>query len=472
MALIEGITSAAGAEVDTTPKALRAIIYDSAGNPLSQVDGSAPATVYGIPGLGLNDGRLVTNRSDRFGSQAIATNAPFLSESFEGTTTHPMRWLITNTTMAATQTTVGGLLFNSGAITTINTGYMIKSTRQFRKVQRMPLQAKFRARLNHVNNSVMELGFGDAAAFNGVNTVGAYWQRTAAGVMQPVLTFNSVDITGTNIAGSLNTNSYYTFDVLLDDDEAQFFCQDTSTGLIISRQVIPMPLSAQRLFSSTATQALARLYNTATPPASAPQMILTDVAVVGLDANYNFLAPHVFSGEGRAGYEHPFTGVQTAQFANSAAPANAVLNNTAASYAALGGLFSLVAVAGAATDFPLFGYQVPVPANFMCTGIDIETWNTGAAVATTPTLLVWGLATQLTAASLATAAHARIPIGVQSLPVGAAVGAKADRISKQFQTPVFCSSGRFIDIILRMPVGTATASQVIQGMVNVEGYFC
>lgn len=39
-----------------------------------------------------------------------------------------------------------------------------------------------------------------------------------------------------------------------------------------------------------------------------------------------------------------------------------------------------------------------------------------------------------------------------------------------FDTPVYCASGRFLHIILRIPVGTATASQVIAGMVSVNGY--
>ena len=51
------------------------------------------------------------------------------------------------------------------------------------------------------------------------------------------------------------------------------------------------------------------------------------------------------------------------------------------------------------------------------------------------------------------------------------VGAKAERISKAFRTPLHCPFNRFVHVILRMPVGTATASQVIAGMVNIEGYF-
>ena len=173
----------------------------------------------------------------------------------------------------------------------------------------------------------------------------------------------------------------------------------------------------------------------------------------------------------RSGWENPFTGAQLAQWANSAEPANATLSNTTAGYTTLGGKFQFAAVAGAATDYALFGFTVPTPATLVVTGIDIEAWNLGAAVATTPTLLTWALGFGSTAVSLATATVTRVPIGAQSFPVGAAIGAKAERISRTFRTPVSVGAARFLHVILRMPVGTATGSQVVAGMINIEGYF-
>ncbi len=100
---------------------------------------------------------------------------------------------------------------------------------------------------------------------------------------------------------------------------------------------------------------------------------------------------------------------QTANYANTAAPASATLSNTAAGYTTLGGQWQFAAVAGAETDYALFGFQVTAAAaasankNLFITGIRIEAVNTGAAVATTATLLQWGLAVGGTAVSLATA---------------------------------------------------------------------
>ena len=457
--------------VDPTSNAARMSLYDSTGQNLAYAHSDQPTTPRGIMAMGLNDESVHPIRLDRIGSLASATHTMLLQDSFESTVTNPMRWLVTSTTMSATQTTISGLLFNSGAITTVNTGYMLKSSAIFMKCQKSPLQAKFRARLNHYNNSVMELGFGDAATFNGANTTGAYWQMTASGVLQPVVTFNSVDITGTDIRSSISTSNYYTFDVIMDDDEANFICQDTSTGLIISDQSIKLPLTGGRLLSSTQIPVMARLYNTGVAPATAPQMSLTDVYVLALDNFQNKPWSTVLACNYRAAPNHPFTGAQLPSYANSAAATSATMSNTTPSYTTLGGLWQFAARTGAATDYALFGFTVPTNSNLVVTGIDIESYNTGAAVVTTPTLLLWSCAVGATAGSLTTAPISRMTLGVQSFPVGAVVGASAQRISKIYSTPLVVPSGRFFHIILRMPVGTNTASQVIAGMVTIDGYF-
>ena len=241
--------------------------------------------------------------------------------------------------------------------------------------------------------------------------------------------------------------------------------------MIISKQSIKVPLTGVRMMSTTQIPVMARCYNTAVAPTAAPQLVIADAYVALLDANLNMPYSHVKASQHRDAAKHPHTGAQLAQWANSAEPTSATLSNTAAGYTTLGGRFQFAAVAGAVTDYALFGFQVPSPSTLLITGIDIDTWNTGAAVATTPSLLTWGVATDLTAVSLATAGAARVGIGSQSLAVGAAAGANATRISKQFQTPLVTGPGRYVDIILRMPIGTATASQVIAGMVNIEGYF-
>lgn len=473
MAVIQSGASADFLTIDPISKAARATLYDVNGNNVTYLGDAQPAvgSYSGFLSMGVNDRTVLPARMDRFGGLATAVHTPMLHSSFEGTTVNPILWSLVATTMTATQTTVGGLLFNSGNITTVNTGYMIISAKKHLKTQRCPLQAKIRNRVNHFNNSVAEFGFGDATTAIAAHTTGFFWRWNASGAVIPVVVYNSGELTGDDIRSSLNTANYYTWDVFCDDDEATFTCQDTNTGLLISKQSIKLPLTGQRLLSSSQLSAFSRLYNTATAPGTAPQMFLTDFYSLVLDVNQNKPWSHVMAGMERGFTGNPFTGAQLAQWANSAEPASATLSNTAAGYTTLGGKFQFAAVAGAVTDYALFGFQVPAPANLMITGCSIDTWNTGAAVATTPTLLTWALGVGSTAVSLATATVNRVGLGAQAFPVGAAIGAKAERIQVSFQSPLSVPSGRFLHAILRMPVGTATASQVIAGMVNFEGYF-
>jgi hypothetical protein len=168
---------------------------------------------------------------------------------------------------------------------------------------------------------------------------------------------------------------------------------------------------------------------------------------------------------------------QTANYPNSAAPVLATLSNTAAGYATKGGQFSFAAVAGAETDYALFAYPVPAGQTLIVRGIWIDTMNTGAAVATTATWLQWSLGAGASAVSLATAegaatkAPARLAIGNQVFPITASVGAQATRLDVNLDAPIVVNAGEYLHIIVKMPLGTATASQVIRGVVGVNGFF-
>jgi len=463
--------------VDAASKAARTTLYDHEGARISKNHGeNEGATDHFLPSGGRNDGSYRFSRVDRIGSQAVALNNILLHEPFEGTTISvPSRWATTTTTFTQAQTAAGGLNLNNGNSNAAAAAVLHNTNKRFIKMQRCPLQAKFRARLGHITNSTMEIGFGAPASQTVPPTVGAFFQVTTAGVLQGVLTFNSVDTTTTDMAPSLPggwQSNFYTYDIILDDDEVIFTVQNTATGQILAERKIGLAVTQTRLWDATHLPVYARLHNVSAP-ASAPAMILTSVDVVSLDAFMNKPWGQTQAGMGFGCEVLPTSFGQSINWGNSSAPASATLSNTAAGYTTLGGLFQFAAVAGAATDYALFGFTVPAPYTFVCTGIDIDAWNTGAAVATTPSLLIWGASPDQTAISLATATNRRIGLGAHSFPIGSVVGATADKsISRDFtNSPLVTNSGRIFVIMLRMPVGTATASQVIQGMVNVKGYF-
>lgn len=425
-----------------------------------------------LPVAGKNDNTIRALNVDRRGSMQLAPIILGLNETIESTVIDTQsKWTTTATTMAATQAAATGILINSGAITTTNTNYALVSQRRFERKLRNPLFARFRARLLGATNTTIEVGFGDSTGATACAN-GAYWQVTSAGVVQPVYTYNSVDITGTNIASLLTAGNYYQWGIIVDDDSVTFACQNTATEEMISEQTIQLPVTQTKQWAATHVPFVARCF-IGTAAGTAPAVQLTEVCVGYMDGSGVLNKPwsHV-AGEFKPAIWSPVAPTtSTVSWTNSAEPTSATLSNTAAGYTTLGGKFQFAAVAGATTDFCLFGYTVPAPYTFYCTGISISTWNVGAAVATTPHLLQWFAVPNQSAVSLATGTG-RLALGSQSIAVGAAVGANFDReIVRTFQTPLVTQGGRFFDIGVRIPVGTATASQVIAGIVGVEGYF-
>jgi hypothetical protein len=468
--IVDNGSVSGGLAVNAASNAARVELFDNQGNKLTRRDGAvSTATDEALPVAGTNEGNVRLLRVDRLGNLSNSSPTSLLAEPFEGTTLAASRWSALATTMAGTQTAAAGHLLNSGAITTINTGYAIRSLRTFANRQRSPLHLRARARVVHFANSQVEIGFGDLTTATGAHTNGAYWQYTTGGVVQPVLMYNTQEVVGSPVTG-LSSANYYTWDIVIANDAILYTIQDTSTGTTVAERSIQLPITQPKQFAATRLFAFARVFNSASAPATASQVIVSSFDVLQLEAQAAKPWKEQIAESGYGAGLLPTTFAVPNNFTNNTAPTSATLSNTVAGYTALGGYFQFAAVAGTATDYALFGFTVPSPYSFICTGIDIETWNLGAAVATTPTLLAWGLAYDLSAVSLVTAG-ARTIVGSQDFPIGAVVGARANSISKSFDVPLVTNPGRFLDVILRMPVATATASQIIQGHVSLRGYF-
>lgn len=92
----------------------------------------------------------------------------------------------------------------------------------------------------------------------------------------------------------------------------------------------------------------------------------------------------------------------------------------------------------------------------------------GATGATVPSLA------QTESASFTTAtakAWRRIPLGVQSWVVGAAIGASAEQITMPFASPVVVRPGEWVASVAKFIVGTATASQVEWATVTFDAHY-
>jgi hypothetical protein len=51
------------------------------------------------------------------------------------------------------------------------------------------------------------------------------------------------------------------------------------------------------------------------------------------------------------------------------------------------------------------------------------------------------------------------------------IGESAPAIDTQFTTPLIVDAGRFFHVILQIPIGSATASQIFRGNVYINAIF-
>lgn len=398
------------------------------------------------------------------------------SEGFYGTALASRNWQAPLTTFTVTVGS-GALTLNAGAVTTANAVVRVTSQQTFKFWDGAPTYFSFDyvyPPAAPVANTTLEMG---AIIHTGTTapTDGVFIRYDATGLVKAVVCYNSVETVSTITAPTTNVRHRVVISVY--DDTVNFWIDDVLVASIPTQTGRGTPVSAGALPLSF------RLYNAAVVPGQAvspqiyaPSVSLGDVAGNNRDGALTATAMGGMGISTQAG--SPVA--QTAGYTNSAAPASATLSNTAAGYSTLGGQWQFAAVAGAETDYALFGFQVPAAAalshnkKLIVRGIRISSQNTGAAVATTDSSLQWGLGIGSTAVSLATAdatttkAPHRMAIGMQSFAIGAAIGATAPDIVQTFGSPLVVNPGEFFHIIVKLSRGTATASQILRGTAAVD----
>lgn len=437
--------------------------------------------------------KRVTNvEADADYRKRVAVDALAFRHTFDGTTLDSGMWAHVNTTMTATVAS-GFVNLNASAITTVSTVSRLTSYRTFDFSQAfstyldIPLQLS--AASPGILNTTWEVGFGIASGTTEF-TDGVFMRMNATGEFRLVSVYNGTPTQSEPISLAtvlpdglpiLEPNTDRQFVLEVTSHQVRLWCNDTLIAELEQPAGVPAFAFSQSL------PITARIYNGGSAPSTATTLKLGTITVsyggrVNAPDFRDMAALSGFGGERtQSGNASPG---QNATWANNAAPSTATLSNTTPSYSTKGGQFVFNAPAGAETDYALFGYQVPVAAagsmnrNLLVRKIRISAVNIGAAVATTATVIVWGVGVGATAASLATAegASARAPrreaIGVQSWVVGAAIGTQAPDIELDCSNaPLLVEPGAYLHIICRVIVGTATASQQIRGTVSVVGPF-
>lgn len=271
------------------------------------------------------------------------------------------------------------------------------------------------------------------------------------------------------------------------NDKTEFFLAASGAEYSCYAQIW-CPAGTASPTSSMSFPIAAQVFTGATAPALAMQLKLGDcwANCNGQNLNQPFVTALARIGSGAGRQPEGVASGITANHANSTAPASAVLSNTAGGYGVtiLDGKFQFAAVAGAETDYALFAFLVPAGTaaaagkSLHIYSATIDLFNMGAASATTPTLLEWCIGYGSTTVSLATAADAAAvkraairAIGTMSVPVGAAIGGNVGQVKLAFQVPLVVDPGQYAHLILKMPVGSATVSQVLRGTYALDAVF-
>lgn len=422
----------------------------------------------------------------------VGVDTFLFDDSFNSTAQNTNNWAYTFATMTAAQPGAGTVNFGVVQGTTSAHGAMMRTFQYFPSITTAPVWHEaswgvFTSAL--VSNEIWSCGLGLPGSAVLLPTDGVWLQLTSGGLIGR-LCFNGV-FTDTGVllaAADYTVGRLYKHSIMVGNNVIEFWRDDVLLGSVAVPPGNGEPMLQGSLPCFMMKHNTGAVANTNTMRVSNVVVTLADLATTK-PWGEQMAGAGYFSGVGQNGHTQ---GSTCGGFSQSAIATTAAGTNTAANVTGLGGYGVMTAQAtnvAAAGDMIATSYQNPAATinitgkNLYITGVRISCMNTGAAVATTPTSLVWGLAWGHTAVSLATAetasfatatTHAprRIPLGMCTVPVGAAVGAMYDRdIVAQFGTPICVRPGEFIATTVRFRVGTATASQELTYVVGFDGYF-
>jgi hypothetical protein len=415
----------------------------------------------------------------------VGTDSMLFSDPFTGVAINSANWKVPVTGM--TVAVSGGYAkLNTGNTLTINQVASMSTYRTFPVFSSFPLYIEFPFQLVAaslgISGQVIEGGlFLENTATPFAPLDGVFIRLNASGEMRLIINFNGSETQSApiNYAGTILPNVDYQALLAIYTTTVEFWVDNV---LLAELQ---RPASTPSTAASVSLPVSFRVFNQ-TAVASATQVWVGPMTVTQGDMSQTAPWQDVLAGFGAGAYQGQsgMTMGQSANWTNSTEPVAAVLANGAASYTTFGGQWSFAAVAGAVTDFCLFGFTVPASAangynkNLIIRGVHIESLVTVAAVATTPTVLQWAIAVGSTNVSLATGPDSalvksprRVPLGMQSWIVGAAAGTSTQDIDVKFSSPLFAEPGTFVQIIVRVPIGTATATQIFRGTCYIDAQF-
>jgi hypothetical protein len=459
---------------------------DASGRMLVRLpDATTPANVGGVrlfsendPGTQTGAAYLYSPETDEDYRLRVAQDTLLDEEVFNYAAQNTGKYNFGNTTLAAVWTT-GGLLLNSGSITTTSTSARLRTYATFPLMDpgTLNISATVAFSAQPVANTLIDFGlFLDGASNPFAPTDGVFFRLTSGG-LYGVINHNGSELTTSAFTFTYTAGRFYQFMIVVHEREVHFWIDN------VLYATLETPVAQGQPYASESLPFAIRHAIVGGAAGGVLQTTLKNysVSIGGLqicdtlsEINNRMLGSYQGLSGGTMG--------TLASYANSADPtASAALNNTTALVTGLGGQFRFNAAVTAVTDGIVCSFQVPATTvstrnrRLKVNGIRIDCVNTGAAVATTATVLQWSLAFGHTAVSLATTEAAttkaprRIPVGLMAWPIGAAIAAPptGGAIAINFDSPIYVNPGEFFAFVAKFIIGTATGSQVIWGTATV-----
>lgn len=428
--------------------------------------------------------------------QRMGIDSILFEDIFNATAQNTSLWSYTFATLTAAQPGAGTVNFSAVQGTTSAHGAMMRTFQYFPLTNTAPLAIEFTGgsfTAPMVAGEVWAAGVGLPGSAILLPTDGIFWKLTSAG-LEGILKFNNSE-TSTGVIypfSSIVLDTMAKYVIVIGEREVEWWLND----VLLTEQSIPNGNAVPWL--GVSAPMFMQKYNTGAV-SNTNQIRVARVGVTLLDiaANRNWGVSLATMGRHASTGQNGMTLGTTAgnYLGTSAIAATQAGSNTAANaaFAGLGGIFQMTAQVGTAAgsgDMVASYYLNPASTinitgrNLIITKCKINAVNFGAAVATTPTTLVWGLFYGSTAITLAQAesasfttatAHAprKIPLGINYAPVGAAIGVPySAEVGEDFTVaPIVVRPGEYIGTTVRFLVGTATASQTVVYTVTFGGYW-
>jgi hypothetical protein len=454
------------------------------------------STVAGVINDGSSGGVVLVRRAESSDSfrLRLGQESPLMFATFNTTQLNSSIWKETLTS-GTVNVTINGYASILNTVTNAQ-GALLSTYRAFPIYQDLQTRLDFSFQLPQLPQfgTIINMGWGlpttaivnpSDGCFIRINQFGEAFAVVSNNTNEQVAPLPSLSI------GAVQINTRYDVTIFTDVNLTYFFINNILQAVISTSAVVP-PVTVASTNAANEQFIFFQVYNVATSPAvttlkiSSVAASLTDVAgnrayrdaLCGL-GNNAIQVPDGYANPNQTGNNG------TANYINSTGPTSAVLGNAAAAYTQLGGQWQFAAVASSEQDNDFFGFSVQTNTvahpgkSFYITNIRIDAVNTGAASATTATVIQWSIAVGSTGVSLATADAAgtksprRLAIGIQTLPITGAIGQQFNNspLEQALDSPLVVAPGEWFHVIMKQWLGSATASQIYRGTVTINGYW-